>query len=365
MDSTCKLNGIDQLIKMMRLKFSIKLLLVGFTVFAIFLFIGQYKMIHKEDNSLTKINTEDYETMQNFNFKSENKTFNQTCLNYYNETILNDKNSTKYINNLDKNFYKLDEIEKKLENSSIELGGKFSPKDCETEQKIAIIIPYRDREKNLMIFLSNMHTFLMKQNISYGIYIIEPLANITFNRGILMNIGFIESLKEDHKWNCFFFHDVDMLPEDSRNLYKCDNNLPVHYAVSVSKFGYSTTGYFSIYYGGINAFTREQFISINGFSNKYFGWGAEDDDLRLRTEQIYKNYIRRPGHINKYFMDGHKAQDANKERGNVLNASAKKYNKLGINEGLNTVRYTIKRLTKTNLYTHFLVNHSKFFNMTN
>ena len=64
-------------------------------------------------------------------------------------------------------------------------------------------------------------------------------------------------------------------------------------------------------------------------------------------------------------MDGHKAQDANKERGNVLNASAKKYNKLGINEGLNTVRYTIKRLTKTNLYTHFLVNHSKFFNMTN
>ena len=123
-------------------------------------------------------------------------------------------------------------------------GGKWKPISCEPKYKIAIIIPYRDRLSNLKLFLSNMHPFLINQNVQYGIYLVEPFANLTFNRGLLMNIGFVESLKDvnndqDEQWDCFFFHDVDMIPEDLRNIYKCDQDLPVHYAVAVSKFGYS------------------------------------------------------------------------------------------------------------------------------
>lgn len=161
-------------------------------------------------------------------------------------------------------------------NYSLNIGGRWFPDKCTAKYKIAIVVPYRDRMPNLKLFLLNMHPFFANQLMDYGIYLIEPLANLTFNRGLLMNVGFNEALKDSmYHWDCFFFHDVDMIPEDQRNLYTCDDNIPKHYAVAVSKWKYRTNGYFSQYYGGINAFTREQFTKINGFSNVYFGWGGE------------------------------------------------------------------------------------------
>lgn len=116
--------------------------------------------------------------------------------------------------------------------------------------RVAIIIPYRDRLDNLKIFLNNMHRYLTRQKINYGIYVIEPVRNITFNRGLLMNIGFVESIKDmlvnnnnrtsgKSYWDCFIFHDVDMIPEDERVSYTCNQSFPVHLAVARSKNNYS------------------------------------------------------------------------------------------------------------------------------
>ena len=54
---------------------------------------------------------------------------------------------------------------------------------------------------------------------------------------MLMNIGFKEALK-DKDFSCFIFHDVDLLPENDRNIYSCSEKSPRHMSAAVDKFNY-------------------------------------------------------------------------------------------------------------------------------
>ena len=118
---------------------------------------------------------------------------------------------------------------------------------------VAILVPFRDRESHLRIFLYNFHPFLIRQNLDYrcfspGIFLFQPQYfrifvihqkdNETFNRAMLLNVGYAEAMKVSD-WDCLggliwrahssqscitfnsVFHDVDLLPEDDRNLYTC------------------------------------------------------------------------------------------------------------------------------------------------
>lgn len=229
----------------------------------------------------------------------------------------------------------------------LELGGRWKPEKCQAKHKVAIIVPYRDREPHLKAFLLNIHRFLQRQQIEYGIYIVEQAGNQPFNRAMLMNVGAAEAVKQ-HDYMCYIFHDVDLLPEDDRNLYTCPIQ-PRHMSVSIDSFLYRLP--YDDIFGGVSAMTVDQFKAVNGFSNLFWGWGGEDDDManRLRLKKLFIS--RYPANIARYKMLKHGKEKANPERFKYLYSGAKRMGR----DGLNSLKYTKVDLVLKKLYTWILV----------
>jgi predicted glycosyltransferase involved in capsule biosynthesis len=141
------------------------------------------------------------------------------------------------------------------------------------KEKLSIIVPYRDRESHLSQFIPHMENCPFLEGIDYEILIVEQEEGKPFNRGKLLNIGAIQS----HTASYYCFHDVDMLPIVSDYSY---TTVPTHLAAEAEQFGFKLP--YQGYFGGVTLFDKHSFIKVNGYSNDYWGWGAEDDDVMFR-----------------------------------------------------------------------------------
>ncbi|MDP2438129.1 MAG: galactosyltransferase-related protein [archaeon] len=162
---------------------------------------------------------------------------------------------------------------------------------------LAIIVPLRDREAHLAEFVQHaLATFSRPpQSESYArfkVFVIEQSPGEAFNRGKLMNIGAV--LADAEGFSHLLFHDVDMIGlsvsyspsqltlETADEIDFAQSSLPppLHLATCVEQFDWSLP--YAEYFGGVSLFQRHSFFFINGFSNRFWGWGHEDDDLYLR-----------------------------------------------------------------------------------
>jgi predicted glycosyltransferase involved in capsule biosynthesis len=158
--------------------------------------------------------------------------------------------------------------------------------------KLGIIVPYRDRDKQLLIFKKFISNYLSGKNIDYELIVVEQDGAKTFNRGKLLNIGFIYS----KKLNCDYvvFHDIDMLPIDVDYSYSPH---PVQLSTKfISEDPTFNRIVFDEYFGGVTLFPTNIFETINGYPNEYWGWGYEDNDLLFRCRQynvdLYEKKIK-------------------------------------------------------------------------
>ena len=242
---------------------------------------------------------------------------------------------------------KMADLEKDLSHAFhgwVDIGGTWKPTECKARKKIVLIIPYRKRYEHLSIFLRHMHPLLKRQNLDYRIVVVEQTGETPFNRAMLFNIGYKEALKFD-QYECFIFHDVDLIPEDDRNAYSCPTS-PRHMSVAPDTHNYQLL--YTTLFGGAGSFTREHFEDINGFSNVFWGWGGEDDDLYKRiTRKGYK--LTRPSmEIGRYTMLTHlKSEDKDPERFDKLRTSEQRM----ADDGINSLKYNLLKVEEFPLYT--------------
>lgn len=210
--------------------------------------------------------------------------------------------------------------------------------------KLLVLIPYRDRKDHLNIIIPFLHNKLKTQNIEYKIIVIEQYDNKLFNRGLLCNVGF--SLYMD--WCDYVcIHDVDMICDNGDYSYSDD-------VVSLVSSRTKNSKIYDNYLGGITLFPKNSFLIINGFSNKYWGWGGEDDDLYERCKLYKLNIIRRNGLCEDLELTEESINRANNfnYKNNCLLLKQIKTISTVNNDGLSNINtyYTLHKILETKLF---------------
>lgn len=131
---------------------------------------------------------------------------------------------------------------------------------------LTIIVPYRNREDHLKQFIPHMNKYVPDAKI----IVVEQAGSGPFNRGRLLNIGFLEY--PDANFYCF--HDVDMLP------------IQVNYTYEIGVTQLASSEIQKIdYLGGVTMFDGKIFQAAGGYHNDYFH-RAEDNEMRFRLRQL-------------------------------------------------------------------------------
>ncbi|KAK7065384.1 Beta-1,4-galactosyltransferase 7 [Halocaridina rubra] len=157
------------------------------------------------------------------------------------------------------------------------------------KHKMALLIPFRDRFEELLEFVPHIHAFLNTQRKNHHIYIINQVDNLRFNRASLLNAGFLESSVD-----CDYvaMHDVDLLPMNPALIYEFPEDGPFHVAAPHLHPRY----HYPTFIGGVLLVKRDHFRMVDGLSNKYWGWGLEDDEFFARLKEANLS-IQRPGNL--------------------------------------------------------------------
>lgn len=133
------------------------------------------------------------------------------------------------------------------------------------------IVPYRDRDAQLEIFLSHMPKIL--EDLNYEVYFAHQKDKRFFNRGGMKNIGFLhakEKYPNHYKNITFVFHDIDtLLAKKGMTNFQTVKGKVKHI------IGFKRA------FGGIFSIKGEDFENLNGFPC-IWNWGMEDNSLKLR-----------------------------------------------------------------------------------
>jgi len=71
--------------------------------------------------------------------------------------------------------------ELELLHTELSLGGSWSPQSCTARHRVALIIPFRDRQLHLRTLLSVLHPMLQRQLLHYTVFVVEQVPVLSLN----------------------------------------------------------------------------------------------------------------------------------------------------------------------------------------
>lgn len=173
----------------------------------------------------------------------------------------------------------------------------FEPLDATTTSKstnFVIVVPFRasgGTEGDAR--LRHLNEFKRFVRYTFGetggvrVFVIHQTPGKKFNRGVLLNVGFLQALKEAPEATHVITHDVDLIP--SRDLAELYATVPpehavIHFARRFERYAGDLENN-PEYIGGVVSIRTDDFLALNGYPNLFWGWGGEDDELsrRIRT----------------------------------------------------------------------------------
>ena len=182
--------------------------------------------------------------------------------------------------------------------------------------KLGVCVPYRNREEHLNQFVPAIEQYLTQQGIEYCIYFGHQVDDKLFNRGAMKNVAAKHAFEDGCDY--IVWHDIDMIPEEGCD-YSFPTEHPIHIATNISQMDYKLK--YEEYFGGAVIFSKEQVERTNGYSNDYWDWGMEDDDLFWRCVlEGYANdlYMDYDDTIQNYLHFDGKASHIKIEKNNTL-----------------------------------------------
>lgn len=130
---------------------------------------------------------------------------------------------------------------------------------------LSVIVPYRNREEQLNVFVPFIKSYLPDANV----FIIEQADEKPFNRGKLLNVGSQNAVHSSY----YVFHDIDMLP------------IKVSYKErdGVTQIAFSDIQLID-YLGGVTMFNPHEFVRSGGYHNDFWH-RAEDNEMRFNLKR--------------------------------------------------------------------------------
>ena len=173
----------------------------------------------------------------------------------------------------------------------------------QTRHRLALIVPYRSKSRRVVLhdvseLCTRVGKHLSQTDITFQIFIANQVDHKPFNRGALAN-AVVAALADERiargqftsfgspslkprrplAFDYLAVHDVDRFPVTANASNQCERATAQYYQFPSA---FPRVLHPLSFAGGVLLVTLWLYLSVNGFSNSYWGWGEEDNDMFLR-----------------------------------------------------------------------------------